>query len=102
MVPFEEFWIRLTGALSSRTTIINWSRAGRTRTGSFDARYCGGNVIKVITQGGSERNVPKKDFKMIYERWEGYVGGSVQRSELNDSHSSTYVISIIRQHSPEI
>lgn len=98
MVPFEEFWIRLTEALSSRTTIVNWSVAGMATTCSFDAHYGGGNVIKVITQDGSERNAPKEDFEMIYERWEDYVGGRVLRSEFNDSHSSTYVISIIRQH----
>lgn len=100
---FDVFWARLTTWLGSEKRITNWT-ANRGETGEdFEAVHAGGNYITVYLESAGIQRVPKKDFKPIYENWDGYAKGLIPRyhfvkGPIANSRFTKYTISIIHQY----
>ncbi len=86
----------LTTELRASRRIRNWTAdGGYLDRGDFDAKYTDGNHIDCILEDGSVQKVPKDDFRIVYENWEGYVKGRIRRHQLRDqSRFTKYTISI--------
>jgi hypothetical protein len=100
---FGIFWSKLTSWLSNKQYIINWTVNSGEIGENFEAVYLGGNYINVYPESAGIQKVPKDDFKIIYENWDGYVAELIPRSHfvhgpIAQSRFTKYTISIIRQY----
>jgi hypothetical protein len=98
MSCFESFWKDLLKELTTPKKIKNWTVKREYLGGNFTAQTTSNNDIQCITLEGSVNNARKKDFKMIYNNWEGYVHERIPRTEFNKSFVTKYTISIIHQY----
>lgn len=97
---FDHFWGRLTNQLKEGKEIRNWTRdSGYLGSGNFEAYYRGGNYIEcVISPTRQPMRVPKKDFKLVFDNWDGYIAGRIPRHLFRDSSLFTkYTISTIHE-----
>jgi len=94
---FEDFWRMLTTGLSNRTVIRNWTvDKGHLGQGDFTAQAARDYVLCDAPGAGHLQRVPKRDFEMMFERWNAYLHGAVRRSEMRDfSRFTKYTISIL-------
>ena len=77
--------------------IKNWTvKKGHTGE-DFTAQVKNNHTIQCTTLKGSEQNVPKRDFELIYENWEGYLSERITRTDFQKSRFTKYTISIIHQ-----
>ena len=101
---FEIFWSKMMIWLSDRQHITNWTVKSEEIGEDFEAVHTGGNYITVYPKSALHvQRVPKKDFKIIYENWEGYMIGLVPRRHfvkgpISSSRFTKYTISIIHQY----
>jgi len=99
---FDTFWYELTSWLSSKQHIINWTADKGEAGEDFEALHAGGNSIIAYPKSAGVQRIPKKDFKILYENWNGYVTGVIPRSHfvhgpIAGSRFTKYVISILHQ-----
>lgn len=100
---FDTFWSELTSWLSSKQRITNWT-ADKGETGEdFEALHAGGNYIVVYPKSAGVQRIPRKDFQIFHENWNGYVAGVIPRSHLVHgpiarSRFTKYTISIVHQY----
>lgn len=102
-VNFNTFWSGVASWLSRKKHIVNWTVHSEEIGEGFDAIYGGGNYVIAYPRSGGIQRIPKSDFKVIYENWDGYVAGLIPRSyfvkgPIARSRFTKYVISIIRQY----
>jgi hypothetical protein len=104
-VDFAAFWSDLTSWLSIKKHIVNWTEHSGEISESFGAVYTGGNYVIAYPGSAGIQRIPKSDFKIMYENWDGYVTGLIPRSyfvkgsgSIARSRFSKYVISIIHQY----
>ena len=101
---FGIFWSKLTSWLSNKQYIINWTVNSEEIGENFEPVYLGGgNYISVYPESARVQKVPKNDFKITYENWDGYVAELIPRSHfvhgpIAESRSTKYTISIIHQY----
>lgn len=96
MKKFDTFWNDLIIQLRTSKKIKNWT----VKKGFFGENFTAQtnqNSILCITPKGSEQCVPRKDFELVYENWEGYISGRILRSDLCESRFTKYTISITHQ-----
>ena len=102
-VDFATFWSELACWLSGKRHIVNWTvHSGEIGEG-FDAIYAGGNYVIAYPRSTGVQRIPKSDFKIVYENWDGYVASLIPRSyfvkgPIVRSRFAKYVISIIHQY----
>lgn len=100
---FDIFWSELTSCLSNKQHIINWTVDKGEIGEDFEALYAGGNYIIAYPKSAGVQKIPKKDFKIIYENWNGYVAGIIPRSHfahgpIARSRFTKYILSILHQY----
>jgi len=100
---FDIFWTKLISWLSHRQHIINWTVKSGEIGEDFEAVHGGGNYIIIYPKSAGVQKVPKNDFRIIYENWNGYVAEAIPRSHfvhgpISKSRFTKYVISIIHQY----
>ena len=105
---FETFWPELTMWLSkNKESIRNWTVFHEDTGKDFKAEYVGGNYVLAYPEPPAKtQRIPKIDFKLIFDNWEGYINGRIKRSEfvhgpIAQSRFTKYTISIIHQYSSE-
>ncbi len=93
---FEAVWERIQKELVANLVVKNWGWA----------RGFSGNIFKVVRvtdsyvicdppKAKNNQNVPKDDFKKIWEVWDQYLLGKIKRYEIRDiCRYSSYIISI--------
>ena len=65
----------------------------------FTAQVKNPNTILCTTLKGSEQSVSMKNFRLVYDDWEGYLSGNVKRKDwIPHTRFSKYTISIIHQY----
>ncbi len=97
MKKFESFWNNLLIELRTPKKIKNWTTKKGNFGEDFTAQTTPKNRILCTTIKGSESYAARKDFESIYNNWEGYVSGRIQRKEFTDSFVTKYTISTIHQ-----
>jgi len=102
---FGTFWQDLTMWLSkNKESIRNWTVFHEDTGEDFEAEYEGGDyVLAYPAPTAKTQRIPKTDFRLIFENWEGYVNGRIKRSEfvhgpMGYSRFTKYTISIIHQY----
>jgi hypothetical protein len=102
---FETFWHELTMWLSTnKQSIRNWTVYHEETGEDFEADYDGGDYVLAYPDlPAKTQRIPKLDFKLVFENWEGYISGRVKRSEfvhgpIAQSRFTKYTISIIHQY----
>lgn len=104
MATFDNVWSWLQNNMKSGQIIKNWSvlhgYLGRTMT---IVGVCS-DYIKVAPPNPSNmQEVPKQDFKKLWEDWSAYKSGKVLRSAfLEKSRFITYIISILHYYEQEV
>ncbi len=97
MKKFDNFWNDLLIDLKSPKKIKNWTVKKGYFGDDFTAQTTINNVILCTTLKGSKPTARRKDFKLIYNDWEGYLSERVSREMWNESFVTKYTISIIHQ-----
>jgi predicted acetyltransferase len=98
MIPFEHFWQKTTFSLMQPRSIHHYTPDGK-KNGQFQAQYKGGDYIFCTIENSKILQVPKKEFRVIYTKWDKYVSGSLSKTFLeNESRFTKYTISIIQQY----
>lgn len=102
-VDFATFWSDLTSWLSRKKHIVNWTEHSGEIGESFDVVYTSGNYVIAYPRSAGIQRIPKGDFKIMHENWDGYVAGLIPRSyfvkgRIARSRFTKYVISIIHQY----
>lgn len=100
---FDTFWSELTSLLSTKQHITNWTILKGQIGEDFYAAYLGGNYIVAYPESAGIQRIPKTDFKIIYEKWDGYTAKLIPRSHfvhgpVATSRFTKYTISIIHQY----
>lgn len=102
---FETFWHELTTWVSNnKESIRNWTVFHQKTGEDFEAKYEGGSYILAYPEPPAKtQKIPKTDFKIVFENWEGYVSGRIGRSEfvhgpIAYSRFTKYTISLIHQY----
>ena len=97
MIPFENFWEKLAFSLIRIQTINHWTINGK-RGGRFQAQYKGGSYLFCTVESGVVLQVPKKEFRFMYDKWEKHtserLGGTFVEDE---SRFTKYTTSVIHQ-----
>ena len=96
----EDVWKYVEVQLSSNIQVPVWSRAkghlGREFTISEIDRQAEAITVDSPTARNLQR-IPAADFRLVWDHWETYISGSLQRKELTaGTRYSTYVISILK------
>ncbi len=79
-------------------SIYHHTADGR-RDGQFQAQYKGGDYVFCTIEDGKMIQVPKREFRVMYDKWEKYVSGNLPRSFFeNEFRFTKYTISIIYQY----
>jgi hypothetical protein len=94
---FEMVWDQIQKNITPGMVIKNWGKARGYTGNSFSIHSI--SELKIICKPPKAKNfqlVPKRDFFMVWEFWEDYKEGSVQRKFFRDkvSRFSSYIISI--------
>ncbi len=98
MKSFESFWKDLLKELATKKKIKNWTVKKEYFGEDFSAQINSDNQIVCITPNGSVNHAKKSDFEWMYDNWEGYLSGRIQRKYLREkSFVVKYTISIIHQ-----
>ena len=98
MKTFDSFWNDLLIDLRTPKKITNWTVKKGNVGEDFTAQEKNNHTILCTTPKGSEQSIPRKDFELIHENWEGYLSGRMMRKDfLPDTRFSKYTISIIHQ-----
>lgn len=93
MSSFDKCWADILAKLRPMPEMYAWSQAGRARShfGIVEAKSGG---VTVKTSKGL-RQVPRRDFEVIFPLWPGFKDGKVKRHELRDLCQNTvYVLGI--------
>ena len=104
MKKFESFWKELLIKLKTPKKIKNWTVKKGNYGEDFTAQTTqhpniSGGPIECTTQKGTKMDAHLEDFHMVYENWEGYLSGRIQRIEFaKRSFVTKYTISIIHQY----
>ena len=94
MNDFESFWKnQLQQNLRLGMIIKHWSYHGRAKDDHFTIDSVGKDFIEIETFTKTYRYIHKSDFENIYWRWDGYNTGMSPRSQLNDNHHTTSLVS---------
>jgi hypothetical protein len=94
---FDTFWTELKSFLSVRKLIRNWTVQKGYYGENFEAIYDFGKVV-VFPISASRQEVPRADFKLIFDNWRKYIDGKIDRKELCEySRFTKYTISIIHE-----
>ncbi|MCW3983203.1 MAG: hypothetical protein NWE96_04330 [Candidatus Bathyarchaeota archaeon] len=98
-MAFEDFWQELAEYLSNEREISNWTKDKGYFGENFLAGPLLGNYVTVKAPSATViQKVPKRDFKIIYEKWKDYLNGIENRGNLaKDSRFTKYTISIIHE-----
>src|SRR5690606_28530966 len=97
-MAFATAWAALQSRLRPGMTIQNWT-AHKGPTGEpFEIVAVEADVVVVRPeQAQGNQRVKRSDFNVVYDHWDGYLGGEVQRQALIPlTRNSKYVISIWR------
>jgi len=98
MKSFEIFWKELLKEFATKKKIKNWTERKEYFGEDFSAQINSDNQIVCITPDGSVNYAKKSDFEWMYDNWEGYLSGRIQRQYLREkSFVVKYTISIIHQ-----
>ncbi len=97
MKKFDSFWNDLLIDLKTSKKIKNWTTKKSHFGEDFTAQVKNNHSILITTLKGSEQSVPKRDFQLIYDNWEGYVSENIPRKDFLQSRFTKYTISIIHQ-----
>ena len=102
MKKFASFWNELLLELRKPKKIKNWTAKkeyfGEDFTAQAISNHTTGGTVECITLKGTKMNASLEDFQMVYNNWEGYISGRIQRKEFaKRSFVVKYVISIIHQ-----
>lgn len=94
---FGPCWARIRADLAAGDRVRNWSQLGGYLGGEFTIQGVeAGEVVVDPPDAKSPKRVPREDFAAVWEHWDDYCAGEVQRQELRDmTWFSTYVISIL-------
>ena len=104
MRSFDAFWRSLQTELKKPTKITNWTRKKGVIGEGFTAHAKDPDHITCTIMSGTELNVPRRDFRLVYENWEDYLAERILRSDLahgktGNSRFTKYTISITHQFS---
>lgn len=98
MIPFENFWEKVTFALMRSQPIHNYTLDEK-MDGQFQAQYKGGDYIFCTIENGKVLQIPKKEFRVMYTKWEKYVSGELTKTFMDkESRFTKYTTSIIHQY----
>lgn len=98
MIPFENFWQKTTFSLMQPRPIYHYTPDGK-KNGQFQAQYRGGDYIFCTIEKSKVLQVPKREFRVMYIKWDKYIAGSLSRAFLeNESRFTKYTTSIIHQY----
>ncbi len=98
-MKFDEFWKKLQSQLYSGLTIRNWTAAKGYLGDEFIVASISSDVIIVESPNAINlQNISKGDFEIMFNNWEEYCSGRLQRQHLRDqTRFSKYTMSIIKQ-----
>lgn len=95
-MDIHNLWSRIVDCLRRTSEIRYWSVAGRTRASSFRILNVNDFYVEVQPESGGVQRIPRRDFELVLEVWDGYKSGRVKRCQLRDlTRFSSYIISII-------
>jgi len=94
---FETLWQQIQRDISVGETIENWTQFSGDIGNSFTIRAVNARFIEVDSPNAKYfQRVPRKDFAAIYELWDAYIAGRVQRRKTTElTRYSKYIISIL-------
>ena len=98
MKSLEIFWNDLLIDLKTPKKIKNWTTKKGNFGEDFTAQVKNNHSILITTLKGSEQSVSKRDFKLIYDDWDGYVSENIPRKDFLQSRFTKYTISTIHQY----
>ena len=95
-MPFPDTWRALQSNLSAGTIIPNWTAKHGLIGVQFTAAAVTSRLIVANAPGARKpQRVPITHFELVYDLWNGYCQGTVQRCRIrNSTRFSKYVISI--------
>ena len=96
-MDFTKTWQRIQAELRQGTTISNWTVKKGYLGDIFTVVDISLTYVKVETpKAKNHQPIPKEDFEAVYNVWNDYCRGSVQRQEIRDmTRYSKYIISIL-------
>jgi hypothetical protein len=97
MEKFNNFWNDLLIDLKTTKKIKNWTTKKGYFGEDFTAQVKNNHSMLITTLKGSEQSIPKRDFELIYDNWDGYVSKNILRKDFLQSRFTKYTISIIHQ-----
>lgn len=97
---FGEFWQKLLSQLYPGLTIRNWTVAKGYLGDEFIVASISNNAIKVESPNATNiQNISRGEFEIMFNNWEKYCSGQLQRQHLRDlTRFSKYTMSIIKHN----
>ena len=93
---FVNVWHSLQGRLKPGTTIRNWTALKGHLGDEFQVVKV--SPERVVVQAPKAKNIqsiPQEEFCKVWQVWEGYKAGRVERQEIRDlTRHSKYILSI--------
>lgn len=97
-MTFSNFWHTLQTKLKTGESIRNWTAFGGYLGNQF--KVTGISPIRVEIESPNAKTIQyarKSDFEVMYNNWESYCSGKLQRKELTElTRVSKYTMSIIK------
>jgi hypothetical protein len=95
---FYDFWIDMQARLDAGMTVKNWTSRKGYLGDEFKIFSVSEDFVEVDSPNAqSVLRVRKSDFEVMYENWDAYCAGRLQRQELrNLTRFSKYTMSIIK------
>ena len=97
-MSFSKFWSMLQDNLMSGERIKNWTVAKGYLGDEFRVLSVYDAGVDVDTPHADNiQHVAKKEFEVMYNNWDAYYSGKLQRQELRDlTRFSKYTMSILK------
>jgi len=92
----KEMLKRLKESIPPNTRIENWTADNGYFGDDFIVEGVSNDAVCVEAPNAINRqSIPVKDFELVFNKWDGYISGSVKRHEIRDqTRYSKYIISI--------
>ncbi len=98
-MTFDSFWQQLVGETAQPKEIKTWSAKKGYLDSTFLIQFRNGTIWCDSPGAQNIQVIPKKDFQELFEVWDDYTKGYVQRQQVRDlTRFSTYIIGILHHY----
>ena len=94
---FGGLWQQIQRDINAGDLITNWTQHSELVGDEFNICAVDARFIEIDSPGAkNSQRVPKDDLAAVYELWDDYIAGQVQRSEIRElTRFSKYIVSIL-------